>query len=132
MRHVTPARLRKDENGNVLGFIGPAFRLREGEEYLSAAWIEHAATHSREADIAATVEAFKASGLTVRPSHRFAVGNVGRIREACATHRQKVRISHEPEHLFDAHASVRQFNSDNDELLELLAEEAWAEMCYPS
>lgn len=131
MRHVPPARQRKDENGNVLGFLGQAFRLRDGEDCLSAAWVEHAATHSPEADIAATIEAFKASGLTVRPTHRFAVGNVGRIREACAMHRQKVRISHEPEELFDAHASVRQFNSENDELLELLAEEAWAEMCCP-
>jgi hypothetical protein len=40
VRYVPWARLRKDEEDNVIGVLGAAFRLREGEEYLSATWAE--------------------------------------------------------------------------------------------
>ncbi|MCA3741006.1 hypothetical protein [Phenylobacterium sp.] len=130
MRHVPPAKLRRDADGVVIGFNFNAFALRDGEGYLSAAWVEHAATGEKATDVAATIKAF-AAAREVRPSHRYAVGNVGDIRKACAGYNQRPRISHEPVDRFDAHASIRQFNSDNHELLEILAAEAWAEMAVP-
>jgi hypothetical protein len=131
MRHVPPARQRKDEDGNVLGFLPQAFLLKPDEPYLSAAWVEHATTGQRSTDILATIVAFKGA-LTCRKNDRFAVGNVGVIKATCSTFKQSVRISHEPVVGFDAHVSVRQFQSDNDQLLDLLAAEAWAEMCGPA
>jgi len=124
MRHVQPARLRKDADDQVIGFLAQAFERRADEDYLSAAWVEYAARPTFPENIAATVIAFQAN-RKVRASHRFAVG---KIREACLGHGQKVRISHEPLEDFEAHASIRQFNTDASELLELLAEETWAEM----
>lgn len=127
MRHVQPRALRRNEGGEVVGFLYTAFQMREDEDYLSAAWVEYGEKATHAANLSATIAAFQAN-RTIRPSHKFAVGNVGRIRSACAEHRQRVRISHEPIDDFDAHASVRQYNDKADELLELLAEEAWAEM----
>jgi hypothetical protein len=40
VRYVPWARLRKDEHENVIGVLGAAFRLRDGEQYLSATWAE--------------------------------------------------------------------------------------------
>ena len=131
MRHVASNRLRKDEEGRVLGVLPQAFRIRgDSEDHLSAAWVEHAncATMAENAD--ATILAFKAKRV-VRNSHRFAVGNIGRIKEACLNFGQRVRVSHEPVPGFWAHASVRQFNSESDELLDLLAQDAWAELFSP-
>jgi hypothetical protein len=127
LRHVAPARLRKDEDGKVVGVFLQAFELRPKEDYLSAAWVEYFQLGDDAANVAAAVEEFK-KNLKIKPTHRFVRGNVGRIREACNTYNQKVRISHEPLANFDSHASVRQISTDSSELLELLAEEAWAEL----
>ncbi|MGT2502529.1 hypothetical protein ACVOMS_20245 [Bradyrhizobium guangxiense] len=40
VRYVPWARLRKDEEDNVIGILGAAFRLRDEEDYLSATWAE--------------------------------------------------------------------------------------------
>lgn len=127
LRHVAPARLRKDAAGKVLGVFYQAFELRPGEDYLSAAWVEFFGLDDNAANVAAAITDFK-KNLKVKPTHRFVRGNVGVIREACKAHSQRVRISHEPVPNFDSHASVRQINTDGSELLELLAEEAWAEL----
>jgi hypothetical protein len=130
MRLVPYARVRRDEDDQVIGFLPQAFALREDEDYLSAAWIEFFKKPTHLQNIHATLKAF-AAALKVRKSARFALGNVGTIKAACKQHGQSVRISHEPLDGFDAHASVRQINTDDDQLLELLASEAWAEMHKP-
>lgn len=129
VRHVPPARLRRDEDDNVIGFNPQAFELNRAkdEEYLSAAWLEYYGHETRELDLAAVVDDFR-KVKQIKPSHRFAVGNVKIIKDACANWGQQVRVSHEPVDDFDSHASVRRFNSDNYEMLEMLAAEAWAEM----
>jgi hypothetical protein len=40
VRYVPWSRLRRDEDDNVIGVLGVAFKLRDGEEYLSATWAE--------------------------------------------------------------------------------------------
>jgi hypothetical protein len=130
MRHVPAARLRKDEDDNVIGFNPQAFELRADEDDLSAAWVEFAKGATHEENIAATLAAFS-SAIKVRKSARFALGNVGVIRAMFLNHKQKARISHEPLDNFEAHATVRQVTTDDQELLELLATEAWAEMHSP-
>lgn len=127
LRHVAPARLRKDEDGKVVGVLLQAFELRPGEDYLSCAWVEYFHLDDDATNVAAAIEEFK-NNLKIRPTHRFVRGSVGNIREACKIHGQRVRISHEPLPNFDSHASIRQISTDNSELLELLAEEAWAEL----
>jgi hypothetical protein len=65
----------------------------------------------------------------VRPRSGFAVGNVGRVKEACLADKQqhKVRVIHEPEDDNEAHAALRGWPKENDLLLELLAEDIWGE-----
>jgi hypothetical protein len=41
MRYVPWTRLRKDEDDNVLGFLGDAFKLKPNEDHLSVNWLEY-------------------------------------------------------------------------------------------
>ncbi len=125
LRHVKWALVRRDENGNVLGLNPQSFMLRDGEDYLSASWLEYFA------DAADPVQAaIKNFGevLRVKPKDRYAKGNVAAIKAACSEHGQRVRVTREPRPGFEAHSGVRQFRNDNDELFELLAAQAWAEL----
>ena len=58
MRHVPFARLRKDEDGNIVGFLPDAFALRPDEKELSVNWLEHfRGTHKK--NIHSSVEIFR-------------------------------------------------------------------------
>jgi hypothetical protein len=41
VRYVPWSKLRRDENDNVLGVLGEAFRRRDEEKALSATWLEY-------------------------------------------------------------------------------------------
>jgi hypothetical protein len=128
VRYVPWARLRKDEDENVLGVLGAAFRLRQDEEYLSATWAEHFAGNHQEC-VAAAVRAVRASDMKPTPRSGFAVGNVGRIKDVCLADKDKynIRVIHEPEDDNVGHTALRRWPKDNEPLLELLAEDAWGE-----
>jgi hypothetical protein len=128
VRYVPWARLRKDEDNNVIGLLGAAFRLREGEEYLSATWVEFF-EGEREENLGCAVRAIRASDIDVRPQSGFAVGNVALIKARCLAdkNRLKIRIIHEKADDNPAHAALRLWPRDNELLLELLAETDWAE-----
>jgi hypothetical protein len=133
MRYVPYARCEKDEQDNIIGFLPQAFELREGEDYLSAAWVEYFEKPDHGTRVEATIFAFREQPRPkVGAKSRFAVGNCGKIKAACKRHNQRVRISHEPVDGFDSHASLRQFKSSSLELLELLATDTWAEMYLPT
>src|SRR3954468_6312551 len=88
LRFVSANKLRRDEDDTVLGCTYEAFRLREGEQYLSAAWIEYF-SGDRQNQIK---QAAAAIGTGVKVSRRsgFALGNAGKIRETCSA--AKVRV----------------------------------------
>ena len=131
IRYVSWARLRKDENDNVIGVLGEAFRRRPDENALSATWLEYF-SGSRQKQVTSSVRAIRASKLCPRPKSGFAIGNVDAISKACLQRKQRVRIIHEPEEDNKAHASVRRITRDDLELLEILATEAWAELVLNS
>lgn len=126
VRYVPASKLLRDENGNVVGVLGAAFKLREGERALSATWLEYF-PGERTQQISEVVQAFRAS-LKVGTKSGFAIGNVGAIIAACVSRRHQIRIVHEPEEDNRAHVAVRRMPRDDPELLELLAEKAWAEL----
>jgi hypothetical protein len=128
VRYVPWARLRKDENDNVIGVLGAAFRLRPDEEYLSATWAEFFGGEHKE-NLDCAVHAIRASDIDVRPKSGFAIGEVAAIKERCLAdrNRHKIRVIHEKEDDNPAHAALRLWPRDNDALLELLAENDWAE-----
>jgi hypothetical protein len=127
VRYVPWARLRKDEDDNVVGVLGAAFKLREGEEFLSATWSEFCKGETHEECVAAAVRCISASKIEVKTKSGFPIGMVRRIKDACfADSKQyKIRVIHEREDDNEAHVAVRRWPSDNDDLLALIAEEAW-------
>lgn len=130
VRHVKKRSLVTDPNDPsvVLGFSADAFRLKVDEEYLSASWAEF---FQGEADqIQAAIDHFKTI-YGVRPTDRFAIGQVAAIKAACATFGLSVRVVKEPMPHYDSHAAVRRYRDDNLELLEALASDAWAQIATP-
>jgi hypothetical protein len=126
VRFVPWARLRKDEDDNVIGVLGIAFRLRDNEEYLSTTWAEFFDGTFPE-NIHCAVRAIRASDLKVTTKSGFAIGQVGQIKSCCSSGKQShaIRIVHERTDDNPAHAAVRRWPRDNDSLLDLLAETEW-------
>lgn len=126
VRYVPWNKLRKNENDEVIGVLGEAFKMRDSDKSLSTTWLEYF-LGSREEQIIAVVRAIRASKLEVKPKSGFATGEVGAIQAECAARNYKVRILHEREDDNEAHAAVRSLPRDDMELLERLATGAWAD-----
>lgn len=127
VRYVAHAKLRRDEDGVVLGPLGEAFKMRDNEEYLSVTWCEYFEGSVDERTRCA-IEAIRRS-FNCRPSGHFARGIVGEIRKLVEERgRTKLRIIHEPEEDNPAHAAVRHWPRDDFDLLEQLAADAWSEL----
>ncbi len=127
VRHINSQLLIR-EGDVVTGCFPQAFELRLGETYLSASWLEFFPGTEDERR-RAVVAAF-ARARSVKARHGFAFGNVGEVKNACADYGLKIRVIHEPakSNPNPAYTAVRNFRSDDMELLELLASEAWAEV----
>lgn len=130
VRYVPWARLRKTEDDVVIGVLGMAFKLRENEDYLSATWMEFAQEPTRRANLEGAVKIIRASNIDVRPKSGFAIGNVGKVKDICLAdaRRHKIRTIHQREDDNEAHVALRGWPQDNDDLLELVAEEPWSEV----
>jgi hypothetical protein len=124
VRYVPWAKLRKDEDENVVGVLGVAFKLRPGEAYLSTTWAEYFPTAEPIAD---AIRAIRGSDIDVRPKSGYAIGIVERIDIECQARSRKIRYCHESSADNPAHAALRGWPEDDDELLERLAEDAWCE-----
>ena len=125
VRHIN-SQLLVRENDKVIGCFPQAFELRQNEEYLSASWLEYfpgTETERMTALVAAVAKARK-----VKASHGFATGNIFAVKEACSFFGLKNRVIHEPS--FDnpnpAYTAIRRYRSDDLQLLELLATDAWS------
>lgn len=118
--------IRDPETGQVNGVLADAFRLREGEDYLSALWCEYYAGGASEQSCSAVADF--SNQISVKPKDRFVRGRVAEIKAVCALHGHAVRIVHEPVEGVPAHAAVRRYRDDNLEMLEALATEAWASL----
>lgn len=127
LRYVPWAKLRKDEDDHVLGVLSAAFRLREGEDYLSSTWVEFFQQPSRLDNLTSAVRAIRGSDLKVTAKSGFAIGRVAKVKEACARRAKTLRVIHEEEPDNAAHVAVRNWPKDDDDLLELMANEIWAE-----
>lgn len=131
VRLVRPGAVVRDPvTRHVQGINAFAFELRpEDDGGLSCGWLEFY-PGQRAAQIAASIATFKGT-ISVSKNAMFAVGNVGAVREACASMSAPVRVIHAPVPGHDAHSEVRRFNDQNLQLLELLAADVWAELHPP-
>jgi hypothetical protein len=126
LRYVSWARLRKDDNDKVVGVLGEAFQLRNGEEYLSATWAEFFEQASHEDNVTRAVGILRQSNLQVRPKSGFAVGQVKFIDEDCKACSCSVRFLHEKETDNPAHSALRGWGKLSDEQLERIAVNSWS------
>lgn len=129
MRHVPWARLRKDEDGNVLGILPQALQLRPQEEYLSVNWVEFY-DGDEQTRIQNSVWAIRDSfEKPLGPKSGFAIANVGTIKEVSVASGSRVRVTHEPkDDVNPAHAGIRQMPRDDLALLEAMATDAFTEL----
>lgn len=125
VRYVPFSKLLRDGDKPV-GFLFSAFQLRDSEDGLSATWLEYFAG-DRVAQTTAAVRAFRAS-LKVGSTSGFAIGQVGAIKSAAVERKHKIRVIHWPVDGNSAHAEIRQFPRDDVELLQVLANQVWAEL----
>ncbi len=131
VRHITNALVDWDEQTGVIRGIFPqAFELKEKDEgYLSASWREF--FRGTKLQQLAGIAAFVGKTRKVTSKQAFACGRVGDVKEACLEHGQKIRVTYEPdaeENL--AYAAIRRYQSDNMELLDLLAKDAWCDVTH--
>jgi hypothetical protein len=122
VRHIRESEI-DDQEGKLMAFP-QAFALRPKEIYLSNSWLEFfdGTTSQQLGGVAAAMSTTRA----VKAHHALAIGQVGDIKDACLSFDQKVRILHEPLLTANpAYAVIRRINTDEAQLLELLAQEAW-------
>ncbi|MCV9942974.1 hypothetical protein [Rhizobium sp. BT-175] len=112
----------------MVGILPQAFALRPEEEYLSVTWQEFFSGDERE-QLRCAVNAIRNSDLTVGAKAQFAVARVGDIRPLVENRPKgrKLRIIHEPELDNEAHAAIRSWPAEDDELFDLLAASAWSQ-----
>jgi hypothetical protein len=131
VRHITHTLVDWDEQtGAIKGIFPQAFELKEKDDgYLSACWREF--FDGTKLQQLAGIAAFLGKTRKVTNKQAYACGRVGEVKEACLEHGQKIRVTYEPdpeENL--AYAAIRRYQSDNMELLDLLAKEAWCDITH--
>lgn len=122
LRFVPKKLILKAADGQIRGVFPHAFQLRDGEDYLSATWVEYFSGTRDQQLIAAG--AATAATLKVKAKDGFVLAGVGAIKAACEKVNVRTRILHEPDPPNNAHAAIRGLPRENDRLLELLASEA--------
>ena len=128
VRFVPWGKLRKDEDDNVLGVLGVAFALRDGEAGLSVTWCEYFKGTSDEM-LRCAIEAIRNSDMKVGAKAQFSVAQVEYLKSFASENGKKFRFIHEPEDDNAAHAAVRGWiRPEEDDLLELIAEDYWCEL----
>ena len=128
MRYVSWNRLRRNEDGNVIGILAQAFELRLGEQSLSVNWLEYF-DGDRENKIRESVRTFR-NTRDVGKKSAFGIANVEKIKRTCSANGAQVRVVYDPEDNNKAHSAVRRFPRDDLSLLEALAAEAFSELVH--
>ena len=131
MRYVSWAKLLRDEDDNVLGFLPQAFELKPDEESLSVNWLE-VFGGDHESNKKQAVKAFRASSLTIGKKSGFGIANVRLIKEICKSSGALVRIVYAPEPGNLAHSLIHKIPRNEFALLEALASEAFTELLLNS
>jgi hypothetical protein len=123
LRYAGANRLHRDDGDRLVGLLADAFRLREGEPYLSVTWVEYFQGDAQR-QIEQAVQAFRRS-MKVGTNSAFGMAEVSTVSRICHEHTgSRVRILHEPEANNPAHAGVHHSPRDHQELMECLANEA--------
>ena len=121
MRYVPPARLRRDEDGKVLGILHQAFAHRNNEDYLSVNWLEHF-KKDKASNLRDCVDAQRAT-LKVGKNCVYAVAMVDKVKQVCINKQKSVRIVYHPIQGNVAHSALHvQHNEDLNVMSDLALE----------
>jgi hypothetical protein len=130
MRFVPKARQHRDpDTDEFKGILGVAFHIWPKDDGgLSTTWVEHygAKSQSTYGEAASKFRDSLPSKKIGKQSY-FAIGQVGNAKAACLTRGKKIRIVHAPDGPNTGHVELRQFSDEDQELLEILAEEVFSE-----
>ncbi len=121
MRYVPPARLRRDEDGNVIGILPVAFAHRTSEDALSVNWLEFF-KKDKASNLRDCVEAQRAT-LKVGKNCIYAVAVVDKVKQVCVKKQKTVRIVYHPTKGNPAHSVLHvQHNEDLNVMSDLALE----------
>ena len=121
MRYVPPARLRKDEDGIVLGILPQAFAHRNGEDSLSINWLEYF-KKDKASNLCDCVDVQRAT-LNVGKNCVYAVAMVDKVKQICIKKQKPVRIVYQPTKGNLAHSALYvQHNEDLNVMSDLALE----------
>lgn len=100
---------------------GTAFRIREGEEYLSVNWLEFLGKSSRDEEIA-EIQNILRKKLRLGSRSKIAVAEVGTLINHVQEER-RLRIEHEPELPDDpSHSGIYGYAIEDDLIADIIAE----------
>lgn len=116
----------KDADDVVQGPSVDAFKLRDGENYLSVTWCDYYAGTVPE-QLRCAVEAIRNSAMKVGGKACFCVATTDQVKHASSTFGVIPAFRYYPEADNVAHAGVHELQHAEEALLQLLADEHWSE-----
>ena len=111
----------------MIGIFAVAFKMRDDEDELSANWLDYF-DGDRPAKLTALLAVLRNSQYKPGNKSGLAIGIAGEVAEAAKRCNASVRIIHAPEDDNSAHAELRRWPRDNDDLFDILADEVWADL----
>ena len=127
IRFVPPSRLLRDEDGNVIGLLAQAFKMRPDDHgALSVSWVQYFKNNNLKKDIEDTVNHFR-SRRTVNKNSVYAVGIVGEIKSVCrqVPSVRKVNIVHAPTKNNKPHSKIIHLPENDSLVMETLADKGF-------
>ncbi len=110
-----------------------AFRLRQGEEFLSTNWLEHFHGSDRQVQIAGAQQALTDKGFRIRRNAAFAVLNVGAAMTACQSELNvNIRIAALGESRDPSHTGIFGYSANDTDVAAVLARQVKLEEVYPA
>ena len=108
-----------------------AFKLRDGETYLSVNWLECFGMSTMEANMACVREDFSKKHSIVKNA-RFAVLNVDSIKRSMEESDRIVHVKHLKDNDYPSHASIEECARDDDSMMIILASIVVKNNVYPA
>jgi hypothetical protein len=124
LRHVSSTRLRFNANREVTGIRADGLRPKQGEG-LSVNWLEYH-DGSQQARVHAAFQLMR-DHLNIKKSAILALINVGQFRAVAKGAGTAVRVVYAPIPGNGGHSEIRHLPTDDDELLDELADKAVCE-----
>ena len=127
-RYLKPKFLIRDAlDEKIIGVYGQAFKLRSGEEFLSANWIEYFELPKLDA-LKNIVSGMKASKLSVSSKGALAVANIANIKSIGKDRKSKIGVEYRPTQGNKSHSGIFNTLNEDTEMLDLLSREAFSEL----